>query len=39
MASKVKTQLVIEGKNNSRQAFDEVNKSIGTMNGQLEKAG
>jgi tape measure domain-containing protein len=39
MASKVKTQLVIEGKNNSQKAFDEVNKSLGTMNGQLEKAG
>lgn len=39
MASKVKTQLVIEGKNNSRKAFDEVNKSLDSMNKQLSTAG
>lgn len=35
----VKTQLVIDGKNNSKRAFDEVNKQIKGMNAQLETAG
>lgn len=35
----VKTQLVIDGKNNSKKAFDEVNKQIKGMNAQLETAG
>jgi tape measure domain-containing protein len=39
MASKVKTQLVIEGKNNSRAAFNEVNQSLDSMNKQLATAG
>ncbi|MBK3870966.1 tape measure protein [Stutzerimonas frequens] len=35
----VKTQLVIDGKNNSKRAFDEVNSQINTMNKQLATAG
>jgi tape measure domain-containing protein len=35
----VKTQLVIDGKNNSKRAFDEVNGQINTMNKQLATAG
>lgn len=37
--AKVKTQLIIEGKNNSRAAFDQVNKQIDGMNGKLATAG
>lgn len=39
MAGKITTQLVIEGKNNSRAAFDEVNNSLSGMNKQLASAG
>lgn len=35
----VKTQLVIDGKNNSKRAFDEVNGQLNTMNKQLATAG
>ncbi|MCW8156716.1 hypothetical protein D7243_11005 [Stutzerimonas stutzeri] len=37
--SKVKTELVIDGKNNTKKAFDEVNKQIQGMNARLEAAG
>lgn len=37
--AKVKTQLVIEGKNNSRAAFDQVNKQLDGMNKKLATAG
>lgn len=36
---KVTTQLVIDGKNNTRAAFNEVNKSLDGMNKQLAAAG
>lgn len=39
MAGKVKTQLVIEGKNESKKAFDEVNRSLDGMNKQLANTG
>lgn len=39
MAGKVTTQLVIEGKNNSKQAFNEVSKQVQTLNSQLSTAG
>lgn len=35
----VKTQLVIDGKNNSKKAFDEVNTQLNSMNRQLATAG
>ncbi|MBU2407931.1 MAG: hypothetical protein KKC79_04690, partial [Gammaproteobacteria bacterium] len=35
----VKTQLVIDGKNNTKRAFDEVNGQLNTMNKQLATAG
>lgn len=35
----VKTQLVIDGKNNSKKAFDEVNNQLNSMNKQLANAG
>lgn len=35
----VKTQLVIDGKNNTKRAFDEVNGQIETMNSKLAAAG
>lgn len=35
----VKTQLVIDGKNNSKKAFDEVNNQLNSMNKQLATAG
>ena len=35
----VKTQLVIDGKNNSKKAFDEVNKQLKDMSTQIETAG
>lgn len=35
----VKTQLVIDGKNNTKRAFDEVNGQIETMNSRLAAAG
>lgn len=35
----VKTQLVIDGKNNSKKAFDEVNNQLNSMNKQLTTAG
>lgn len=35
----VKTQLVIDGKNNSKRAFDEVNGQLDSMNGKLAAAG
>lgn len=37
--SKVKTQLVIEGKNNSKAAFDQVNRQLESMNSKLATAG
>jgi len=39
MAGKVTTQLVIEGKNNSKAAFDQVNRQLEDMNGKLATAG
>lgn len=39
MAGKINTQLVIDGKNNTRAAFNEVNQSLGSMNKQLATAG
>ena len=35
----VKTQLVIDGKNNSKKAFDEVNGQLNSMNKQLAASG
>jgi tape measure domain-containing protein len=35
----VTTQLVIDGKNNTKRAFDEVNGQLNTMNKQLATAG
>ncbi len=35
----VKTQLVIDGKNNSKKAFDEVNSQLDTMNKRLASSG
>lgn len=35
----VKTQLVIDGKNNTKRTFDEVNGQIETMNSKLAAAG
>ncbi len=35
----VKTQLVIDGKNNSKRAFDEVNAQLKGMSRQIETAG
>lgn len=35
----VKTQLVIDGKNNTKRAFDEVNSQLNGMNKQLATAG
>lgn len=35
----VKTQLIIEGKNNSKKAFDEVTKQLDGINTQLSRAG
>lgn len=35
----VKTQLVIDGKNNSKKAFDEVNKDLGSLASDAKKAG
>lgn len=35
----VKTQIVIDGKNNTKRAFDEVNGQIKSMNSQLSSAG
>lgn len=37
--SKIKTQLVIDGKNNSKKAFDEVNTQLNSMNKRLATAG
>jgi len=37
--AQVKTQLVIDGKNNSKKAFDEVNSQLNSMNKQLATAG
>ena len=37
--SKVKTQLVIEGKNNSKAAFEQVNRQLESMNSKLATAG
>lgn len=37
--TKVKTQLIIEGKNNSKKAFDEVNSQLEGMNKKLATAG
>lgn len=39
MAGKVSTQLVIEGKNNSKKAFDEVNGQFDSLNKQLASTG
>ena len=37
--AKVKTEIVIDGKNNSKKAFDEVNSQLNSMNKQLATAG
>lgn len=37
--SRVTTQIVIEGKNNSKAAFEEVNKSLQSVDKQLKVAG
>lgn len=37
--AKVKTQLVIDGKNNSKKAFDEVNSQLDGMNSRIAAAG
>ena len=37
--AKVKTQIIIEGKNNSKKAFDEVNSQLDGMNEKLAAAG
>ena len=37
--AQVKTQLVIDGKNNTKKAFDEVNNQLNSMNKQLATAG
>lgn len=37
--SKVKTQLVIDGKNNTKRAFDEVNTQLETMNKRMAANG
>ena len=37
--AQVKTQLVIDGKNNSKKAFDEVNSQLDTMNKRLASSG
>jgi len=37
--AKVKTEIVIDGKNNSKKAFDEVNNQLNSMNKQLATAG
>ncbi|TLX54864.1 phage tail protein [Stutzerimonas nosocomialis] len=39
MAGQVKTQLVIEGKNTSNKAFDEVNAQLSSMDKALGSAG
>lgn len=39
MARKVSTQIVIEGKNNSKAAFDEVATSVESINNKLKTAG
>lgn len=39
MAGKVSTQLVIEGRNNTKQAFDQVNSQLESMNAKLAAAG
>ena len=38
MAGKVTTQLVIEGRNNSKAAFDQVNRQLGDMNKSLSQS-
>lgn len=37
--AKVKTEIVIDGKNNTKKAFDEVNNQLNGMNKQLATAG
>lgn len=37
--AKVKTEIVIDGKNNTKKAFDEVNNQLNSMNKQLATAG
>ena len=37
--AKVHTQLVIDGKNNSKAAFDQVNSQLDSMNSKLSTAG
>ena len=39
MAGKVSTQLVIEGRNNSKAAFDQVKKDLDAVNTRLERSG
>jgi len=39
MARKVSTQIVIEGKNNSKAAFDDVARSVDSINDKLKTAG
>ncbi|WP_447590178.1 tape measure protein [Aquipseudomonas campi] len=39
MAGKVTTQLVIDGKNNSKKAFDDVKKDIASLDAAASKAG
>ncbi|WP_192980738.1 tape measure protein [Pseudomonas sp. EggHat1] len=37
--SRVRTQLVIDGKNNSKQAFDEVRKDLDSLDKRIAQAG
>ena len=37
--SNVKTQLIIEGKNNSKKAFEEVNSQLETMSKRMAANG
>lgn len=37
--SKVRTQLIIDGKNNSKKAFDQVNRDLGKMSSEAKAAG
>lgn len=39
MSGRVKTQLIIEGKNNTKKAFDEVNGQINGIDKALNRAG
>ena len=39
MAGKVSTQLVIDGRNNTKAAFDQVKKDLDAVNTRLERSG